>query len=305
MPKSLSMVEGARSYLEAWSTVQQINRSPKLQPSQIKWTKPPHGWTKLNVNAPINKELKTIGLGFILRNDNGGFVAAKEKMWQGLYNAKEAEALAVREALSWIKELNIDHVQVETDALLVIQGLQKNSCISSFDLILEDIHKLASHFRCISFMFAKRSANSTAHLLAREAVFKVDCIVWATTPPLYEHPIAHNILASETVQSPALPLEGVDDVHRRHGLPPSVLSVGHGVSDHILEEDFEDSPGLLVDEAGDTLHASSTSQTANGRLGDPLDVVAKHLPVTLGSSLAQSLASFSTAGHFCRVKKEI
>nr|GMD20331.1 histone H4 [Ipomoea batatas] len=120
-----------------------------------------------------------------------------------------------------------------------------------------------------------------------------------------ERPIAHNILASETVQSPALPLEGVDDVHRSHGLPPSVLSVGHGVSDHILEEDFEDSPGLLVDEAGDTLHASSTSQTANGRLGDPLDVVAKHLPVTLGSSLAQSLASLSTAGHFCRVKEEI
>nr|GMD15814.1 histone H4 [Ipomoea batatas] len=80
-----------------------------------------------------------------------------------------------------------------------------------------------------------------------------------------------------------------------------MLSVGHGVSDHILEEDFEDSPGLLVDEAGDTLHASSTSQTANGRLGDPLDVVAKHLPVTLGSSLAQSLASLTTAGHFCRV----
>nr|GMD18906.1 histone H4 [Ipomoea batatas] len=105
--------------------------------------------------------------------------------------------------------------------------------------------------------------------------------------------------------SPALPLEGVDDIHRRHGLPPSVLGVGHGVSDHILEEDFEDSPGLLVDEAGDTLHASSTSQTANGRLGNPLDVVAKHLPVTLGSSLAQSLASLSTAGHFCRVKEEI
>nr|GMD20330.1 histone H4 [Ipomoea batatas] len=120
-----------------------------------------------------------------------------------------------------------------------------------------------------------------------------------------KHPITHNILATETIQSPALPLQGVNDVHRSHGLPPSVLSVGHGVSDHILEENFEDSPGLLIDEAGDTLHASSTGQTANGRLGDPLDVVAKHLPVTLGSSLAQSLASLSTAGHFCRVNEEI
>nr|GMD88427.1 uncharacterized protein LOC109155154 [Ipomoea batatas] len=194
-PNHSAVVEGARSYLEAWSTVQQINRSPNLQPSQMKWTKPPHGWLKLNVDAAINKELKTIGLGFILRNDNGRFVAAREQMWQGLYNAKEAEAIAVREALSWIKELNIDYVQVETDALLVIQGLQKNSCVSSFDLILEDIHKLASHFLCISFMFAKRSANSAAHLLAREAVFIADCIVWVTTPPL----CLYDIISSEAI----------------------------------------------------------------------------------------------------------
>ncbi|KAK9282805.1 hypothetical protein L1049_011027 [Liquidambar formosana] len=69
-------------------------------------------------------------------------------------------------------------------------------------------------------------------------------------------------LTAEPVQSPSLPLESIDDVHGRHGLAASMLGVGHGVSDHVLEEDLEDSTGFLVDQTADTLHASSTGQTS-------------------------------------------
>ncbi|GAB2277066.1 hypothetical protein Dimus_011774 [Dionaea muscipula] len=76
-----------------------------------------------------------------------------------------------------------------------------------------------------------------------------------------------------------------------YGLPPSMLSVGDGITNHILQENLEDSSGLFVDdENADTLNATSPGQTANRRLGDPLDVVPQHLPVTPRSSLAQSLA---------------
>ena len=44
--------------------------------------------------------------------------------------------------------------------------------------------------------------------------------------------------ASEAVESPALPLEGVHHVHGSHGLPLGVLGVGHGVTDDILQEDL-------------------------------------------------------------------
>jgi hypothetical protein len=46
---------------------------------------------------------------------------------------------------------------------------------------------------------------------------------------------------------------------------------------HVLEEDLEDTAGLLVDEAGDTLHAATAGETADGGLGDTLDVVAENL----------------------------
>ena len=42
--------------------------------------------------------------------------------------------------------------------------------------------------------------------------------------------------AAEAVQGPALPLEGIDNVHSSDGLPLGMLSVGNSVADDILQE---------------------------------------------------------------------
>merc|ERR1719220_1369255 len=104
-------------------------------------------------------------------------------------------------------------------------------------------------------------------------------------------------LAPEAVEGAALPLEGVDHVHGGDGLPLGVLGVGDGVADHVLEEDLENAPGLLVDEAGDPLDAASPGEAADGGLGDTLDVVTEDLAVPLGAPLAQPLAALATSGH--------
>ena len=87
-----------------------------------------------------------------------------------------------------------------------------------------------------------------------------------------------------TVEGPALALERVDDVEGRHGLALGVFGVCDRVADDVLEEHLEDTAGLLVDEAGDTLDTATASQTADSRLGDALDVVAKNLAVALRSA---------------------
>ena len=89
-------------------------------------------------------------------------------------------------------------------------------------------------------------------------------------------------LTSESVQGASLPLEGIDHIHGGDGLPLGVFGVGDGIPDDVLEEDLENSTGLLVDEAGDPLDSSPPRQTADGGLGDALDVVSQHLTVTLG-----------------------
>ena len=104
-------------------------------------------------------------------------------------------------------------------------------------------------------------------------------------------------LSAEAVEGAALALEGVHDVEGRDGLALGVLGVGDGVTDDVLEEDLEDTAGLLVDQAGDALDTSTASQAADGRLGDALDVVPEDLAVTLGAAFPQTFTSFSTTRH--------
>jgi len=105
--------------------------------------------------------------------------------------------------------------------------------------------------------------------------------------------------SSETVQSLALSLQGIHHIIGSDGLTTSMLSVGQSILDHVLEEHLQHSSGFFVDAGADTLHTSSASQTANGGLGDTLNVVVEHTSVTLGADLAQSFSSFASSRHVC------
>ena len=108
-------------------------------------------------------------------------------------------------------------------------------------------------------------------------------------------------LTSESIEGASLPLESIDHIHGGDGLPLGVFGVGDGIPDDVLEENLENSTGLLVDESGDTLDSTTTRQPSDGGLGDALDVVSQHLTVTLGASLSQSLSSFATSSHVADV----
>ena len=73
-------------------------------------------------------------------------------------------------------------------------------------------------------------------------------------------------LSAESVESASLSLEGVDDVHGRHGLSLGVLAVGDGITDDVLEEHLQDSASLLVDQTRDALDTTTAGKTADGRL---------------------------------------
>lgn len=77
----------------------------------------------------------------------------------------------------------------------------------------------------------------------------------------------------------------------------SLFCVCDSITDDTLKEGLQDTSGLLVDHGRDTLDTTTTSETADGGLGDTLDVVTKNLAVTLGTTLAETLATFSTSSH--------
>jgi hypothetical protein len=91
-----------------------------------------------------------------------------------------------------------------------------------------------------------------------------------------------------------LPLESIDNIERGDSLALGVLSVGDSIANDTLEEGLEDTTGLFVDHGRDTLDTTTTCETTDSGLGDTLDVVAKNLSVTLGTTLSKTLAAFAT-----------
>ena len=104
-------------------------------------------------------------------------------------------------------------------------------------------------------------------------------------------------LTSESVEGTSLPLEGIDNIHSGDSLPLGMFSVGDGITDDIFKENLEDTTGLLVDQARDTLDTTTTRQTADGGLGDTLDIITQDFAMTLSASLSKSFASFTTSSH--------
>ena len=104
-------------------------------------------------------------------------------------------------------------------------------------------------------------------------------------------------LTAKTIQSTTLAFQSVDDVHGGDGLPLSVLSVRDGVTNDVFKEHLKDTSGFLVDQPRDALDTASASQTADGGLGDTLDVISQDLTMALSSSLSQTFASLTSTGH--------
>lgn len=104
-------------------------------------------------------------------------------------------------------------------------------------------------------------------------------------------------LTAESVEGSALSLQSVDYVHSCDGLPLGVLGVGDGITDDILQENLQHSSGFFIDETGDSLYTTTTSETTDGRLCDTLDVITKNLSVTLSAPLSKTLSSFTTSRH--------
>jgi len=54
---------------------------------------------------------------------------------------------------------------------------------------------------------------------------------------------------------------------------------------------------LFVNHGRDTLDTTSSGKTSDGWLGYALDVVSKNLPVSLGTTLAETPATFAASSH--------
>ncbi|KAL3848859.1 hypothetical protein ACJIZ3_010741 [Penstemon smallii] len=115
---------------------------------------------------------------------------------------------------------------------------------------------------------------------------------------MYKNPNLDLKLTAESVESTALPLESINNIHGGNSFPARVLGVSNSVSDYVLQKNLQHTTCLFVDQATDTLHATPPREATDRRLRDALDVVAEHLTMALSAALSQTLAALAPTRHF-------
>lgn len=100
---------------------------PRARPAPARWKSPPHGSFKINTDAAIFEESRSIALGAVLRNSEGKMLWAMSHCLPGLKSPIVAEALAVREAVKAVSRMRLEGVIVESDNLEVIRALANKS----------------------------------------------------------------------------------------------------------------------------------------------------------------------------------
>ena len=135
--------------------------NPQLpDPYPTTWQKPMVGWYKMNVDAAVDPNKSLIGCGSILRDAEGNFISARVALIQIRLSSNEAEAMSMREALSWLKHMQLPRVIVEMDSQMVNKALKCTSLYASpFAMLIADCQKLVSSMVNLKLSFVKRSAR--------------------------------------------------------------------------------------------------------------------------------------------------
>lgn len=186
-----AVVNIASSYLTQWQRVQNMDVSNPTKPVPVTgvnehWIKPQINRVKINCDATVFKHSAQFGVGCIARDDRGDLIYATKACFKGSLEIHVAEAIGIREALSWIKLVEGDPSTpaeqqasycVESDCQLAVGAVSSRVTIySPFGGIIDICRNLVDSMNNVSIVFVKRSGNRAADWLARSSSSNPGCI---------------------------------------------------------------------------------------------------------------------------------
>ena len=147
------------------------------------WQKPAEGFVKIKVDFAAFPSINSAGIGMVLRDDIGSFMAARTQRLDGEGDPYIGKLLAARAGLLLAWDLGFEKVELETDALNVYRSIKDGiEDISYNGNILRDIFLYSSWFKCFDCMFAPRCCNKFADAVANHGKDS-SLHTWVDYPP--------------------------------------------------------------------------------------------------------------------------
>lgn len=147
------------------------------------WSPPPEGWIKINTDGA--KSLSSHdGVGSILRDFSERILAASSAQIPPLSSSIQAELAAIFHGIQFAVKLNLDNVEIESDALLAVSALKtSNTFFNEVGLWINNILSLLKSVNSFRFLHCKRSCNVVADKLASMASSFFDPEFWQSDYP--------------------------------------------------------------------------------------------------------------------------
>jgi ribonuclease HI len=169
------------SILSIISNAAKANIKPTEQ-RDTKWVKPSPRQVKLNVDASFFENDRAGGVGAVLRDYQGNFLAASCKFLPHIPSASMAEAMAMREGLALANTTGSSWILAES--MEVIQScVGQDNWWGDSAAIYADCVDMSVSIGNVSFRHSFREANKVAHVLARESFCNKLTCNWVEEPP--------------------------------------------------------------------------------------------------------------------------
>lgn len=88
------------------------------------WEQPQQGTIKVNIDAAIFEKSRSYCVSMVAHDHRGELVTATSSCRKGHIAPELAEAIRIKEVLSWVKNMIIESAIVETDYLSVVQSIR-------------------------------------------------------------------------------------------------------------------------------------------------------------------------------------
>ena len=188
------IVTEANALMEEFCQHFDVPKQP-APPRTGRWTPLREEWYKVNVDGAVFKESGSCGIGIVIRNERGELMEAMSKKLDIPLGALEVEAQAFEEGLQFTGDLGLKQVELEGDAQGVTDELM--GCSSppiSIKMIIEGIKGQKCNALVWEVSYVRRTYNMAAHLLARNAQFVSDSVVWVEDiPPFIELQVSKDV----------------------------------------------------------------------------------------------------------------
>ncbi|XP_050273143.1 uncharacterized protein LOC126716155 [Quercus robur] len=156
----------------------------------VGWEKPPMGWAKLNSDRSAFGNTGRAGGGSVIRDHDGHWLKGYARPL-GCTNSCMAELWALRDGLLIAKEMGINNLIIELDALSVVLLMNNNTANLLMKPLLTDCKNLVREISNKQIVHIYREANQCADALAKLGASSLDSFVIFLYPP----PMVENILA--------------------------------------------------------------------------------------------------------------